>query len=387
MTDLFGEFVADVREGFERASPALARWVADPADRAALDAVFRFVHTVRGNAGFLDLERFERLCDGAERGLARIRDGQEPPASDFVAGVAALIERLGALADAVEAGIGLSDKDEPDMVRALGFEPIDRRRDDKPGTPPLQRRTRTVRIPAEQFELLATSMEEVEAGQRELLELVALLEPNSPMLPAITDLSTRIAAMARALTASSQQPLERLFAGLGGIVAQAAASCGKDVRLELEGGAIMFDREVIDGLRDPLLHVVRNALAHGIEDPELRRQLGKPAQGTIRVVASVAGEHLVLDVSDDGAGLDEAALRAAGHKQGLVGLPLTDLLQSPGISTAREVTPLSGRGVGLDAVAQRIGLLGGSVDYVSCPGGGLTVTLRAPTRRKAAHAA
>ena len=149
----------------------------------------------------------------------------------------------------------------------------------------------------------------------------------------------------------------------------------------------MFDREVIDGLRDPLLHVVRNALAHGIEDPELRRQRGKPAQGTIRVVASVAGEHLVLDVSDDGAGLDEAALRAAGHKQGLVGLPLTAVLHSPGISTAREVTPLSGRGVGLDAVAQRIGLLGGSVDYVSRPGGGLTVTLRAPTRRKAAHAA
>lgn len=387
MTDLFGEFVADVREGYDRAAPALARWVADPSDRAALDAVFRFVHTVRGNAGFLDLERFERLCDGAEKGLARIRDEGGAPAPDFVAGVAVLVERLGALADAVEAGVGLSDKDEPDMVRVLGFEPIDRHREEKPGALPLQRRTRTVRIPTEQFEMLASSMEEVEAGQRDLLDLVAQLEPNSPMLSAITELSTRIATMARALTASSQQPVERLYAGLGTIIAQAAAACGKDVRLDLEGGNIMFDREVIDGLRDPLLHIVRNALAHGIEAADDRRLRGKAATGSIRVTASVDGESLVLTVADDGAGLDEAALRAAGQARGLIGLPLEDILQSPGISTAQDVTMLSGRGVGLDAVAQRIALLGGSVDYASRPGAGLTVTLRAPSRRRALHAA
>lgn len=387
MTDLFGEFIADVREGFERAAPHLASWVSAPDDRAALDAVFRFVHTVRGNAGFLDLERFERLCDGAERGLAQARDGGSPVPQDFVAGVAALVERLGALADAVEAGVGLSGKDEPEMVRAIGFEPIAKQRDDTPGAVPLQRRTRTVRIPAEQFDLLATSMEEVEAGQRELLELLSYVEPNSPMLPAITELSTRIASMARALTASSQQPVERLYAGLGAIVAQTAESCGKQVRLILDGGNIMFDREVVDGLRDPLLHVVRNALSHGLEQPAARRALGKPEVGTIHVSASVVGEHLVLAVSDDGAGLDEAALRVAGQASGLIGLPIEDILQSPGISTAQEVTALSGRGVGLDAVAQRINLLGGRIAYDSTVGQGLTVTLYAPSRRRAAHAA
>ena len=387
MTDLFGEFVADVREGFERASPQLARWMADPSDRDALDAVFRFVHTVRGNAGFLDLERFERPCDGAERGLAQARDGACPVSPEFVRGISTLVERLGALADAVEAGVGLSDKDEPDLVRAIGFEPIDRHRHEKPGPAPLQRRTRTVRIPAEQFELLATSMEEVEAGQRELLDLMSLMEPNSPMLPAITELSNRIASMARALTASSQQPVERLFAGLGAIVAQTAETCGKQVRLTLDGGNIMFDREVVDGLRDPLLHVVRNALSHGIEAGQTRRAAGKPATGTIHVSASVVGEHLVLSVSDDGAGLDEVALRAAGRARGLIGLPIEEILQSPGVSTAREVSALSGRGVGLDAVAQRLTLLGGSVSYESRAGQGLTVTMHAPSRRRVSHAA
>ncbi len=386
MTDLFGEFIADLREGFERAAPQLALWVKDPQDRAALDAVFRFVHTARGNAGFLDLERFERLCDGAERGLAQARDGQSPLTSDFVAGVAALVERLGALAEAVEAGVGLSGKDEPDMVRALGFEPIDKHADGKAGGAPIQRRTRTVRIPAEQFELLATSMEEVEAGQRELLELLSFVEPNSPMLPAITDLSARIASMARALTASSQQPVDRLYAELGTIVAQAAESCGKPVRLVLEGGSIMFDREAVDGLRDPLLHVVRNALSHGLEAPAVRRAMGKSEAGLIHVAASIVGDHLILAISDDGAGLDEAALRAAGHANGLIGLPIEDILQSPGISTAQEVTALSGRGVGLDAVAQRLQLLGGAITYDSAVGQGLTVTLRAPSRRKAAYA-
>ena len=387
MTDLFGEFIADLREGFERAAPSLALWVNNPQDRAALDAVFRFVHTVRGNAGFLDLERFERLCDGAERGLAQARAGQVPVTPDFVAGVAALVERLGTLADAVEAGVGLSDADEPDMVRAIGFEPIDKRRDEKQGAAPVQRRTRTVRIPTEQFELLATSMEEVEAGQRELLELMSFVEPNSPMLPAITELSTRIASMARALTASSQQPVDRIFAGLGAIVAQTAARCGKQAELVLDGGHIMFDREVVDGLRDPLLHVVRNALSHGIEAPEARQHLGKPEAGTIHVSASLVGGHLVLAISDDGAGLDEAALRAAGQANGLIGLPIIAILQSPGISTAQEVTALSGRGVGLDAVAQRLDLLGGQVSYDSAAGRGLTVTLSAPSRRRAAHAA
>lgn len=387
MTDLFGEFIADVREGFERAAPQLARWADDPADRAALDAVFRFVHTVRGNAGFLDLERFERLCDGAERGLARVRDDRQQPCVATVTAIVALVERLGALADAVEAGVGLSDKDEPDMVRALGFEPIDRHREEKPGLPPLQRRTRTVRIPADQFELLATSMEEVEAGQRDLLELMSLMEPGSPMLPAITELSNRIASMARALTASSQQPVERLYAGLGTIVGQTAQNCGKQVQLLLDGGNIMFDREVIDGLRDPLLHIVRNALSHGIETPGVRRAAGKPETGTLHISASVEGEDLVVSIADDGAGLDEVALRAAGLASGLVGLPIADILQSPGISTATEVTALSGRGVGLDAVAQRITLLGGSVAYESRVNQGLKVTLIAPSRRRAAHAA
>ena len=177
------------------------------------------------------------------------------------------------------------------------------------------------------------------------------------------------------------------FAGLGAIVSQTAARCGKQAELVLDGGHIMFDREVVDGLRDPLLHIVRNALSHGIEVPADRQQLGKAEAGTIHVSASLVGDHLVLAISDDGTGLDEAALRAAGQANGMIGLPIEAILQSPGISTAQEVTALSGRGVGLDAVAQRLNLLGGAVSYDSTVGQGLTVTLSAPSRRKAAHAA
>ncbi len=383
MSDLFGDFVADVRDGYERAAPQLARWVEDPSDRAALDAIFRFVHTVRGNAGFLDLERFERLCDGAERGLADVRDDKRRADADFVAGLSAIIIRLGELADAVEAGVGLPDKDEPALVRALGYTPIERRPDDKPGAEPVQRRMRTVRIPTEQFETLAASMEEVEAGQRELLQLVSELEPGSPILPAISDLSVRISAMARALTASRQQPVARIFAGLDAMAGQLAQSCGKAVELEVLGGEIMFDREVVDGLRDPLLHVVRNALGHGIEAPDERRAAGKAAAGRIRVRAQLAGDDLVITIADDGRGADRAALDAAARRKGIKGGSLDDLLVRPGISTAQSVTPLSGHGVGLDAVARRMALLDGSVAFHSLPGEGMIVTLRAPTRGRA----
>ena len=115
--------------------------------------------------------------------------------------------------------------------------------------------------------------------------------------------------------------------------------------------------------------------------------MGKPVAGIIHVSAALAGDHLVLAISDDGAGVDEAALRTVGHANGLIGLPIEAILQSPGISTAQEVTALSGRGVGLDAVAQRLDLLGGQVSYDSRAGQGLTVTLRAPSRRKVVHAA
>ena len=383
MSDLFGDFVADVRDGYERAAPQLARWVEDPSDRAALDAVFRFVHTVRGNAGFLDLERFERLCDGAERGLAEVRDGTREADADFVKGLATIVIRIGELADAVEAGVGLSDKDEPGLVRALGYAPIERRQPQNPGADPAQRRMRTVRIPTEQFEVLATSMEEVEAGQRELLQLIEGLEPGSPILPAIADLSMRISAMARALTASRQQPVARILSGLDAMAAQLAQSCGKLVQLEALGGEIMFDREVVDGLRDPLLHIVRNALGHGIEPPEDRQALGKAAMGRIRVRAQLSGDDLVVTVADDGRGADQAALDVVARQQGIEGGSLADLLTKPGVSTAREVTALSGHGVGLDAVARRMALLDGSVAFHSLPGEGMIVTLRAPSRARA----
>jgi len=387
MSDLIGDFVADVRDGYERAAPQLARWVEDPADRAALDAVFRFVHTVRGNAGFLDLERFERLCDGAERGLADVRDGTRAADGDFVKGLAAIIIRLGELADAVEAGVGLSDKDEPGLVRALGYAPIKRRQPDNANGESVQRRMRTVRIPTEQFEVLASSMEEVEAGQRELLQLVGALEPGNPILPAITDLSVRISAMARALTASRQQPVARIFAGLDTMAAQLAGSCGKSVHLEALGGEIMFDREVVDGLRDPLLHVVRNALGHGIETPDERRAAGKDTIGRIRIRAQLSGDDLVITIADDGRGADVAALDVAARQQGIEGGSLDDLLITPGVSTARSVTALSGHGVGLDAVARRMTLLDGGVAFHSLPGEGMIVTLRAPSRARVGHAA
>ena len=193
--------------------------------------------------------------------------------------------------------------------------------------------------------------------------------------------------MARALTASRQQPVARIFAGLDTMAAQLAGSCGKSVHLEALGGEIMFDREVVDGLRDPLLHVVRNALGHGIETPDERRAAGKDTIGRIRIRAQLSGDDLVITIADDGRGADVAALDVAARQQGIEGGSLDDLLITPGVSTARSVTALSGHGVGLDAVARRMTLLDGGVAFHSLPGEGMIVTLRAPSRARVGHAA
>lgn len=181
-------------------------------------------------------------------------------------------------------------------------------------------------------------------------------------------------------------PIGGVFNRFRRVVRDITLSSGKDVRLDFHGADTEIDKNVIESITDPLTHLVRNAIDHGIESAEERLKFGKPEVGTIRLEASQEGGSIVLSVADDGQGLDTKKILAKAVKHGLVDpqAELTDeqiqeLIFQPGFSTAGEVTGMSGRGVGMDVVQQNVVQLGGSIEISSTPGKGSRVTLRLPT--------
>jgi two-component system chemotaxis sensor kinase CheA len=180
-------------------------------------------------------------------------------------------------------------------------------------------------------------------------------------------------------------PVRGTFERFRRLVHDLARDLRKEVELTLEGSDTELDKTVIDQLNDPLMHLIRNSMDHGIEAAEARLAAGKPAGATLRLSARYSGANVLIEVADDGAGIDAEAVRRRAVERGLIAadVELTEaeihaLILSPGFSTARTITGVSGRGVGMDVVRQRVEALRGTLHVASRPGVGTTVTLRLP---------
>lgn len=180
-------------------------------------------------------------------------------------------------------------------------------------------------------------------------------------------------------------PIGSVWSKLPRVVRDLSAECGKQVRLELTGEQTELDRAILEAIKDPLQHAIRNAIDHGIETPEVRRAAGKPAEGVLGLKAYQDGSQVVIEICDDGTGIDRDRIFRQAIDRGLikVGAPVADaelheLIFEPGFTTAEAVTHVSGRGVGMDVVRNNVERLGGSVDIRSIPGSGTTLRLRIP---------
>jgi two-component system chemotaxis sensor kinase CheA len=369
----------------------IVAWEAQPDDRARLDSIFRFVHTVKGNCGFFEFPRLEALSHAAEDALADVRAGRRHADGQLVSAVLAIIDRIGEMIAAIDAGEEMPAGDDSALIEAIapGAEnnaaPATLAVADgqaRPASAP-----RTIRLSVELLDRVMSTVSDMVLARNELARRLREAPTDVAVDGAFERLSAIIADMRDAITRTRMQRIENLFVGLPRMVRDLCADLGKQVLVDIEGGDVELDREMIEMIRDPLTHIIRNAVDHGIEKPAERLRAGKREIGILSVSARQSGNQILIDIHDDGQGIDGKKLVAKALDVGLLerdeAAKLSPreqlaLIFEAGLSTATEVTSISGRGVGMDVVRSNVERIGGVVEVDSKLGEGTRMTLRVP---------
>jgi two-component system chemotaxis sensor kinase CheA len=257
---------------------------------------------------------------------------------------------------------------------------------EKPSAAPIHTQT-TIRVEFDRVDRLINLVGELVINQAMLSQRVieANFAGSSSVVIGLEELEQLTREIQESVMAIRAQPVKPLFQRMSRMVREVADATGKEVRLKTEGEATEVDKTVVERLAEPLTHMIRNAVDHGIETPEARLAAGKPAEGLVRLTAAHRSGRIIIEVSDDGAGIDRPKVRASAIKKGLIApdAQLSDneidnLLFLPGFSTATTISAISGRGVGMDVVKRSIVALGGRISITSRPGLGSTFVLSLP---------
>jgi len=391
MDDLIADFVAECRDMLEALGGEIVAWEAEPDDRARLDNIFRFVHTVKGNCGFFDFPRLEALSHAAEDALADVRAGRRHPDASLVSAVLAIIDRIGEMIAAIDAGEDMPAGDDSALIDALapGAEghstPVAATVADAAGK--AASAPRTIRLSVELLDRVMSTVSDMVLARNELARRLRESETEVIVDGAFERLSSIIAEMRDAITRTRMQRIENLFVALPRMVRDLSAELGKQVLVDIEGGDVELDREMIEMIRDPLTHIIRNAVDHGIETPAERLKAGKREIGLLCVSARQSGNQILIDIQDDGRGIDGKKLVEKAIANGVIDKAAAAqlspreqlaLIFEAGLSTAKAVTAISGRGVGMDVVRSNVERIGGIVEVDSRLGEGTRMTLRVP---------
>ena len=244
----------------------------------------------------------------------------------------------------------------------------------------------SIRVHVDTLEHLMTMVSELVLTRNQLLDIGRRNEDSEFKAP-LQRLSNVTAELQEGVMKTRMQPIGNAWQKLPRIVRDLSAELGKPIEFEMQGAETELDRQVLDLIKDPLIHMVRNSADHGLEMPAERRAAGKPEKGTIRLAAWHEGGHIIVEVSDDGRGLDTARIRSKAIARGLVSEAEADKMSesqihkfifTPGFSTASKVTSVSGRGVGMDVVRANMDQIGGVIDVKSVLGQGTSFIIKIP---------
>jgi two-component system chemotaxis sensor kinase CheA len=421
---LLNDFVVESRDCLEGAEAALLALENDPANAEAINTVFRAFHTIKGTSAFLGLVRISAFAHSAESLLSAVREGKisfTPACADLALRSADMLKSLlGAIQDAVPGGTmpvpaghddlltALGDLDSieanaaatvrkpapeaaresaPDAPADAGIEPIaeassgprDRRSTDRGAEA-------SVRIRTDRLDRLIDMVGELVIAQAMISQDETVVKTGRQELSRKVVHAGKIVRELQDLSMSMRMvPMRASFQKMVRLARDASHRSGKQVELALEGEDTEIDRNMVDVIADPLVHMVRNAVDHGIETPDARVAAGKGAVGRLRLAAYHAGGNVVVELEDDGKGLDRERIVRKAIEKGLIesekGMSDADvfkLIFEPGFSTNEVVTDLSGRGVGMDVVRRNIESIQGRIEISSEPGRGTKFTFRLP---------
>jgi two-component system, chemotaxis family, sensor kinase CheA len=402
-------FIPELEEQVRMLNAGLLALEKKPRDEDTVRSLFRAAHTIKGAARVAGFSLIEEACHALESVFAAVRSGDRTLAGGEFAILFAAVDALADAATRLRSGaddnVGTLAPLLPRIERlAAGTSPANTR-DNAPAPAPaatLSQDTSESTIPASSAAAAGPPDGMMAADVAEDLVRVSA-DRLDTLLAAVGELIIATGRIMRRGDDDDARHLDRVTARIAGVVRtlrlrpfadvcealpraarDIAASEGREVELVLEGQDVEADRIVIDALRDPLLHLVRNAVDHGIEPPAERQRAGKPRAGRVAVAAELNGGRLRVTVSDDGAGVDEAALRAALKARGgavpemATSRAVAHALLAGGLSSRSRATEVSGRGVGMDIVRSSIERIGGTVDVRWTAGRGTTFTLECP---------
>ncbi len=404
--DLVREFLVESYENLDRLDRALVDLEKDPHDSENLADIFRTIHTIKGTCGFLGFTKLESISHIGENLLSRLRDAEITLDAAITTGLLAMVDAIRHILASIEqqgveddvdyapliadlTRLNASDRTAPvespaesplrvvEAVEPVEIEASERR----PGISET-----SLRVDVGLLDKLMNLVGELVLARNQILQFTAI-QSDSSFVGATQRLNLVTSELQEGVMKTRMQPIGNIWSKFPRVVRDLATACHKDVRIEMVGKETDLDKTIIEAIKDPLTHIVRNAVDHGIEAPAIRTARGKAREGVIHLRAFHEGGQINIEISDDGAGIDPERVRRKAIERALVtseqAARLADhevvkLIFMPGFSTAETITNVSGRGVGMDVVKTNIERIGGTVDIESKLGEGTTLRIKIP---------
>jgi len=414
--EILAEFILEAREIIDRLDVDFVRLEENPSDQALVGNIFRGLHTLKGSSGFFSLKRLEKLSHAGESLLGKIRAGQAELDFEKSTRLLEMNDILRQIIEGVEANQAEPVGDDQELIAVL----LGLSQPEKAASQEINTTTVTeviLEVPTQEPVREAAESPEIAMANAPGQEVVVPVKVNPDVLDKLMNIASEMVLARNRLLPFSQQSSDKLFTSavrsidlltlelqermmkmrmqpifhiwdkFPRLVRDVSAECGKKVRLLQEGAETELDRILLDSIRDPLIHLIRNSIDHSIEPPEVRLEKGKSELAYLVLRAAHQNGIVIVEVIDDGAGVDYERVRQRAISRGLISVEkahalnhkeLIELIFLPGFSTRDTITNLSGRGVGMDVVKNNIENIGGSIEITSVPNEGTHVKLKIP---------
>jgi two-component system chemotaxis sensor kinase CheA len=447
MDQIVKEFLVESYENLDQLDRDLVHLEESPRDGERLASVFRTIHTIKGTAGFFGFSNLESVAHVGENLLCKLREGELLLTPPITSGLLAMVDAVREMLANVESTGGEGEAQYGELIGRLTRLHAETPADAAEKTP-TQAETKlaeigelvdealgssttadatlaetspfdvsassasaadqeisksgdaakapegkaggltdgNIRVDVGLLDKLMNLVGELVLARNQILQFNAV-QKDTTFLSTSQRLNLITTELQEGVMKTRMQPIGNVWSRFPRVVRDLAMACGKEVRIEMEGKETDLDKTIIEAIKDPLTHLVRNSVDHGIEPPEVRRQNGKPAEGRLLLRAFHEGGQVNIEIADDGAGIDPEKLKQKALERGLISREQAarmgeretlNLIFLPGFSTAAKVSNISGRGVGMDVVKTNIEKIGGSVDLHSQLGQGTTIKIKIP---------